>query len=574
MPAQTNHSTHPHNTVKPIHERTRSLKIYWTTLLVLGSFFKFKILSMILGDKWRNKHLTLLIVKNSRRVKDAILDAKGLFIKVGQLISMMGNFLPEEFRQELESLQDQIPASPSSQIRRRITEELGAPPEELFETFNPNPIASASLAQVHEATLKSGERIALKVQHIDIEHRAQQDLRTFKRILTLLNIVMGLRGVLAYHSQIHAMIMEELDFTQEAINLKKIRTNFAGNKEVKFPKTYDKYCTKHIIATEFIDGVKLTNIDALEKFNIDKEALAKKILKAYCEMFLKHGLYHADPHPGNFLIQQDGTPVFIDFGAVATLSPSMKEGIPMLLNAELQQDNKKLLAVLRRMGFITPFGEDELLLKLIDLYQHRLHTRSHFKDWTLEYIMDELTDDWESMFDFTKLGISTGELISSFQIPIDWVLLHRTLALLVGLVTDLAPQLHPIPIIQPYLKTLVADTHTEWGKLAVDTVLDTATAIALTPKELHTVLRNINQGDLQLQIYGWKEAISLVYCLGQQLIYTIFTLASGGAFYWAHWSKDSEMERYTLGLFVLFLWLLLRAMHHGRDLQRKIHYRR
>ncbi|MBL4608240.1 MAG: AarF/ABC1/UbiB kinase family protein [Pseudomonadales bacterium] len=574
MPSQTDHSAQENKPIKTSYERSRSLKIYWITFLVMGSFIKFKILSQILGDKWRNKHLTLVIVKNARRVKEAIIEAKGLFIKVGQLISMMGSFLPAEFRQELESLQDHIPASSPSQIRQRITSELGAPPEELFEYFNPQPIASASLAQVHEATLKSGENIALKVQHIDIEHTAQQDLKTFKRILTLINIVMGVRGLLSYHSQIHAMILEELDFTQEATNLKKISKNFQGNKEVKFPKTYDKYCTKHIIATEFINGVKPTNIRALEKFGIDKETLARKILTAYCEMFIKHGLYHADPHPGNFLIQQDGTPVFIDFGAVASLSPSMKEGIPMLLNAEIQQDNKKLISILRSMGFITPFGEDETLLKLIELYQQRLHTRSHLEDLTLEHIMNEMSGDWTSIFDFTKLGISTGELISSFQVPMDWVLLHRTLALLVGLATDLAPDLHPAPIIKPYLKALAADTRSEWGKLLTDSVIDTATAIALTPKELHTVLKSANQGDLQLQIFGWKESINLIYCLGQQLMYSIFTLASGGGFFWARWAKDSEMEGYTLGVFVFFLWLTLRAIRQGRDLQRKISYRR
>ena len=574
MQVQTDNSSLTKHTIKSNNKWNRSLKIYWTTFLVLGSFLKFKFLSIILGDNWRDKHLTLLIVKNGRRVKDAILDAKGLFIKVGQLISMMGSFLPEEFRHELESLQDQIPASPALQIRDRITEELGAAPEDLFQTFNPNPIASASIAQVHEATLHNGQKIALKVQHIDIEHQAQRDLKTFKRILSLLDLVLGLSGILGYYNQIYSMIMEELDFTQEAVNLNKIRNNFQKNNEVKFPETYNKYCTKHIIATEFIDGIKLTNIPALEKQGIDKELLAKKILRAYCVMLIEHGLYHADPHPGNFIVQHDGTPVFIDFGAVATLSPEMKKGIPMLLNAELQQDNRKLVAVLRGMGFITPFGEDELLIKLIELYQHRLHARSHARDWTVKYIMDEMTDDWKSMFDFTKLGIGVGELISSFQIPTDWVLLHRTLALLAGLTTDLAPQLRPIPLVKPFLKTLITDTRSEWSKLVTDSALETATAIALTPKELHAALRSANQGDLKLQIFGWKESINLLYCLGQQLIYAIFTLASGGAFYWARWTEDSVLENYTLGLFVLFLWLMLRAMRHGKGLQRNIHSQR
>jgi predicted unusual protein kinase regulating ubiquinone biosynthesis (AarF/ABC1/UbiB family) len=242
--------------------------------------------------------------------------------------SIMSNFLPEEFRGELEGLQDKIPSRPYEEIAARIRAELGDLPEVLFTSFNETPIASASLAQVHEAYLPDGCRVAVKVQYPDINKIAQQDLKTIQRILVLVGVVFRIKGLSTNFQRIKETVLEELDFRKEAEHIETIAANFQSDPDIKLPGVIHKLSTRRILTTEFMDGIKVTNLNYLAENSIDREALANRIVTAYCRMIFIDGTYHADPHPGNLLVQADGTVVFIDFGAVARLSPAMKEGIP------------------------------------------------------------------------------------------------------------------------------------------------------------------------------------------------------------------------------------------------------
>lgn len=552
----------------------RLFKIYWTTFLVLGDFIKFRSLAFFLSKNWAERNLPLYIANNARRVKNALLDAKGLFIKVGQLITTLSSYLPEAFRHELENLQDQIPPCPPDKIIARIESELGAHPDKLFQSFKPKPIASASLAQVHEAVLKDGQKIALKIQHIDIEKTAKADLLTFKRILKIINFFVGLHGLETYHSQIEIMVREELDFKKEAANLEKISGNFQSSKLAKFPKLYQAFSSEHIIAIEFIDGTKITNTASLSADGIDIKQLAERLLTAYCEMFFVHGFYHADPHPGNILVQNDGSIVFIDFGAVAELSPKMKTGIPQLIHGGLQQDSNKIIQTLRQMGFITPSGEDALLVTLVDYYQQRFHNRNNLETWTLNHIAVDMNEDWNSLFDFTKFGISVPELISSFQIPIDWVLLHRTLILLTGVATELAPELRPIPLLRPYLKNIATDKNYDWNSVIKESAKEITSAVISTPLELQQFLKAANKGQLKIHVAGIEESINLIYNLGQQLVFSLLTIASATILYLAHTREENNIEQAALLASITSLYLLYRAMAKGRKWQKRIKHLR
>src|SRR5690349_3491741 len=186
------------------------MRAYLVTLRVLASYLALRARRPFLTEIGYERRLLDRHRVNARRVERAILELDGLFIKVGQLISILANFLPEEFRRELEGLQDAIPARPVEQIVARITREFGQPPDLLFAWWNPEPMASASLAQVHEARLRDGRRVAVKVQHADIDQIAQLDLRAIRRILGIVQFFTRLRGLESYHSEISAMIREEL----------------------------------------------------------------------------------------------------------------------------------------------------------------------------------------------------------------------------------------------------------------------------------------------------------------------------------------------------------------------------
>src|SRR5690348_11557819 len=198
--------------------RFRLVRIYGTTLRVLASYTVLRARRRFIAPA---RYAALMEAKHrasARRIRDAIIDAGGLFIKVGQLISVLANVLPPEFRAQLEGLQDRLPPRPFGEITARIQAEFGAPPEALFTTFEREPIATASLAQVHEARLADGRRVAVKVQHADIDRIAREDLRTIRRILVIVQFFTRVRGMEAYHPEISQLIAEELDFSREAAN--------------------------------------------------------------------------------------------------------------------------------------------------------------------------------------------------------------------------------------------------------------------------------------------------------------------------------------------------------------------
>src|SRR5436190_1214439 len=309
----------------------RLLRAYRTLVVVLSSYLWHNAWALVRGSAWDERTLPDVHRRNAQRVERTIVGIQGLFIKVGQLISILTNFLPEEFRAELEGLQDQIPARPLEQVERRIERELGSPAQTLFAWFNPEPLAAASLAQVHEARLHDGRRVAVKVQHADIERTAKSDLGAIRVILAIVGAVTGVTGLRRVFPEVRAMILGELDFVREADNLRRIAANFAASANgdaIVFPEPLPELSTARVLTATFVEGVKISDVEALRAAGLEPRAIAERVVHAYCEMVFRHGLYHADPHPGNILVQPGeqgaATLAFLDFGAVAELSSRME----------------------------------------------------------------------------------------------------------------------------------------------------------------------------------------------------------------------------------------------------------
>src|SRR5262245_33523582 len=211
--------------------RTRSVRAYWTTFWVIGSYLWLRVRARFHSDAWIEHKLRTTHLRNARRIERTICGLQGLFIKVGQLISIMTNFLPEEFRRELEGLQDTVPPRPYPDIEARIKEELGAPPDALFASFERRPIASASIGQVHVARLASRdggepELVAVKVQYPAIDEIVRSDLRTLRRIFAFIEHSAPYRGLDEMSRGIRAIALAELDFRDEADNGDRIAANF------------------------------------------------------------------------------------------------------------------------------------------------------------------------------------------------------------------------------------------------------------------------------------------------------------------------------------------------------------
>lgn len=556
---------------RPASRRFRLLKAYGVTLQVLASYLLLWLVAFVRGPDWAAGRRPAYHRRNARRVVHLILDLKGLFIKVGQLISILTNFLPEDFRRELEQLQDRIPPRPLEEIERRIREEFGVGTADLFTSFTPEPLASASLAQVHEARLHDGRRVAVKVQHADIEAMARMDLRTIRRIVGLVGVFVRVRGLQAQYRQVETMIHEELDFAQEARHIEAIAANFEDDPGVFFPCVVPERSTRRVLTTEYIDGTKVSNLEALDARGIDRPALAEQIVQAYCRMIFRDGLYHADPHPGNILVRPDGGVAFIDFGAVARLSPEMREGIAAFLVGILRRDADGIAGALRQMGFVPLDVRDDPVTELIDevhagLFEHLDLAGFRLQDLNADAMMQAKLD---ALADFRKLGISFRDLTSRFQVPKDWILLQRTVLLLTGLCTLLDPAMNPMRTIQGYLERFVLGPEKDWRALVGGVVKETALAALAIPDEMRRLLGRANRGDVEVQVRGLRESVTLLYALGHQLLYGFFVLGAGTLAYLAHTDGNAGLASLLVAGAGFFALCLAGSMLRARKLQRR-----
>src|SRR5262249_14023841 len=196
----------------------------------------------------------------------------------------------------------------------------GRSPRDVFAEFDEQPVASASIGQVHVARMRSGERVAVKVQYPEIEQIVRLDLRTLRRIFGIISYFVPYQGLEQVYREIREMVLAELDFRREADNIERIAANFKGRKDIGFPAGLRELSTERVLTTEWVDGVKASDRDRIDAAGLDRRVLARMIVHAYCQQIFSDGLYHADPHPGNLLVSPGPRVVFIDFGAVAQVS--------------------------------------------------------------------------------------------------------------------------------------------------------------------------------------------------------------------------------------------------------------
>jgi ubiquinone biosynthesis protein len=549
--------------------RFRVVRAYLVTARVMLSYAWLRVLRPLVGQGVYQSRLVELHRRNARRVERTILALDGLFIKVGQLISILTNFLPEDFRRELEGLQDQIPARPLDEITRTLRGEMHADPSQLFARFESEPLASASLAQVHEAQLRDGRRVAVKVQHADIDTIARMDLAALRRIISLVQFVTRLRGLEGYHADISQMIAEELDFTKEASNIDTISSHFAGDSMIRFPRVVPEISSRRVLVTELVDGIKVTDLAELEAHGIDRRALAQRILTAYCQMIFVDGVYHADPHPGNILVQEDGGVVFLDFGAVGVLSPQMKAGIPQFLEGVIRRDASKITTALHHMGFIPrDVDEHDAAERLIEYFQRKFLDRLTIDSWKLSDVQVDMRTKLEAMADLKKLDISFRDITSMFQVPREWVLVERTILLLLGLGTHLDPEMNPMRTIQPYLEEYVLGRDRDWTGLIRGAVKEMALSVLTIPEGVQKLLSRANRGELEVRVPDIRDAARLLYSAVHQLIFSALTIASAVMAYLARERGDALVTRGAGAAAVLFLLCLIAAVVGARRYRR------
>jgi predicted unusual protein kinase regulating ubiquinone biosynthesis (AarF/ABC1/UbiB family) len=557
-----------HSTDKIYSPAWRFRKAYRTALVVMSSYGWLTLRKKIFGKAYYEKRILALHLRNAGRVKTAILELNGLFIKIGQMLSVLSNFLPEAFQKPLEELQDRIPARPFSEVRERLLKEFGKTPEALFAKFEETPIAAASIGQAHRATLPNGAEVVVKVQHANIETVAQVDLEIIRRLNNIMAWFFDIKGMDYLYSQVRKMIEEELDFAREATSMQRIAQNLRDEPQLFVPAVQPDFCTGRVLTTTWHEGVKISNTGQLDEWGLDRSDLAARLLRAYCRMVFRDGFYHADPHPGNILVKQDGAIVLLDFGAVAVLGKQFKEGIPQLIEAAVKNDADAMIEACHSMGFIAEGREaEEMAEKIIQALRNFLQNEVKLEGLNFKDI--EVNPFDNSLFDLIR-EVGFSGISGTVQVPKDYVLLNRMVTLLLGICNMLDPKLNPLEVVRPYVKEYVADGKQDLVAFVTGLLRRSAATALGLPSELHQALQLIRKGKVEVRTPDIRAGARLLYMAGQQFIFTLLIMTAGAIGYLFRQSGEYRHATYSFCIAGFFSLLLLRSLRAGGKIRRRL----
>lgn len=373
--------------------------------------------------------------RSAERVARLCLELRGAWLKIGQFASTRRDLLPPAWTEALSRLQDAVPPVPFDAIRARVEAELGAPLGEVFASFDEEPIAAASLAQVHGAVLPDGTRVAVKVQVPGIEELVDGDLHLLSLLAGAFEDLVGGVELGAIAREVARSVREELDYRLEAERTRRMAEDLARDRGVHVPRVVDLISTSRVLVLERIDGVRLT--EHLDRTGGDPAVLAAMV-RTYAAQILALGRFQADPHPGNFLVEPDGRLALLDFGAIETLSEEERRGYAALIAAMAARDRASAAFLLASLGFEVRAGDPGHLLEMADLI---LDAFRPAPDRPLAEM------DPREAFD-RALALARA---TSIRIPRHFVLLGRALAALAGLLLHYRAEIDLFALVAPHL---------------------------------------------------------------------------------------------------------------------------
>jgi len=363
------------------------------------------------------------------------------FIKVGQVLSTRPDLVGKKVADELAKLQDEVPPFKYESVKIVIEEELEGPIEEFFSEFEDTPIASASIAQVHKARLIDGTDVAVKVQRPNLEVQIKKDIVLMRYLARQAN--KRIKNLKYYNlptivDEFERVIENEMDFSLEAVNLEKFRSNFEDHKHVYAPKVYRKFSTSRVLTMEFINGVKISEI--LESdMDINRRKIAEIGTESYFKMIFLNGFFHADPHPGNIFVMENNVLCFVDFGMTGHLDNEFMENLAELFIYTVNYDIKGMVNQMMYMRLIDDSTNiEELKLDLLNILD--------------KYYGAEMKDIGGMINEFSMPGIMVKHKI---RLPRDFILLGRVLSMAEDLGRKLDPTFNGITLAQPLIKKII-----------------------------------------------------------------------------------------------------------------------
>ena len=377
------------------------------------------------------------------RIRMAIEEMGPVHIKFGQMLSNRKDILPEEFIIELQKLQDNVEVE-KIDVRKKLDLELGIDVNDYFSEIEENPMASASIGQVFRAKLKTGEKVVIKIQRENIRPVVEADLGIMKNLAKTLEKyydVLKRMNISEIVESFEKMLNEELSLNNELNNMLRFTNNFKNDSRIHVPVVYKTLSNDRILTMEMIEGFKITDAENIIKIGIETKKVARTGLDLYLTQFLKHGFFHADPHPGNIFIKENGQIVFIDFGAMGRLYPNERELLINLIIYSLKKDVKKMIETIRELAVKFEVADERKfereLYGLIELVDEN----------SLENI------DVVTIFEKARKIFSNNQILLSEDI----YLLVKGIGQIEGIGRHLDPTLNITKVMRPYMNKITKE---------------------------------------------------------------------------------------------------------------------
>jgi ubiquinone biosynthesis protein len=467
-------------------------------------------------DRRENKGLQEFLAPNfGVRMRRSLDDLGPTFVKFGQVLSTRSDIFPEGILSELQKLQDTARPMPAGRAQAILERELGAPVGEVFSDFDPVPLGSASIGQVHRAVLRSGEIVAVKVQRPEAPGRVAADLELMREFADFVDrrfaqkVLVDARGLVA---EFEVVIRRELDYTAEAQNARRFAANFAGT-PVVIPAIYREFSTSKVLTEEFVVGTRFRDIRPLLMAPSERRRVASMGADAIFKMAFEDGFFHGDPHPSNLLLTPDGDLALLDFGMVGFMSRGDIEALSRLFIAVIQRDASAALRALESLGvrYAT-----EVRGELVRELREFLNKYSGLS-------VGEVT-----------LGQALSELIAlarryRVRMPPVFPLLTKALVTAEGLARSIDPTINVYEVARPYARRLLSQRYRPHAlaEAATERSLEYARYLEEIPEQAHQLLGELADGELEVQLKhsGLDELIGSVDVLANRLVFAVVTAA-------------------------------------------------
>lgn len=459
-------------------------------------------------------------------LKESILRLGPTFIKIGQQFSTRVDILAQEYVDQLSELQDQVPPFPSETAISILEEELGGPVDDIFDQFSYEPIAAASLGQVHRAKLK-GREVVCKVQRPGLKDLFDIDLKNLRVIAEYLQKVDpksdgAKRDWVAIYDECANVLYQEIDYTKEAANAELFANNFKDMDYVKVPTIYWEYTTPQVLTMEYVPGIKINRIQALDQLGVDRKRLGRYAVESYLEQILSHGFFHADPHPGNIAVDDvnGGRLIFYDFGMMGSISQNIREGLLEVFYGVYEKDPNKVLDAMVQMGVLVPTGDMTAVRRTAQFFlasfEERLAAQRKERELATAELGFKKPLSKEERIEKKKQRLAAiGEDLLAiaadqpFRFPATFTFVVRAFSVLDGIGKGLDPRFDITEIAKPYalellkfreagVEVVIKDFKKKWDRQsqAFYNLFRQADRV----EKLAQTIERLEQGDLKLRV--------------------------------------------------------------------------